>query len=430
MRLTATFPVDDLAFWKEQLFRWAADHDVCAWLDGHGRASPLVHTNGQLLVAAGAKAMLTLPAGAAFDALKDLQARTRDWLFGGFGYDLKNELEHLSSRRQDGVGSPDLIFFQPETVAVLRGDQLEIQCLGETPEIVLEQIRTTPKRSAGRHFTAPTMAPRISREDYLQTVDTIRQHIIEGDLYELNFCQEFYAENTPIDPLAVWEKLNGLAQAPMSVFFRWRHHYLLSASPERFLKKEGPKLISQPIKGTRRRSAENDQALRQALADSEKDRAENVMIVDLVRNDLARSCMPGTVQVDELFGIYTFETVHQMISTVSGRLRPDVHPIDALRQAFPPGSMTGAPKVMAMALIEQYERTRRGLYSGAFGYFEPSGDFDFNVLIRSIFYNALAPYVSFQVGGAIVFDSVPEEEYEECLVKAGALFAALRDSNA
>ena len=153
------------------------------------------------------------------------------------------------------------------------------------------------------------------------------------------------------------------------------------------------------------------------------------MIVDLVRNDLARSCQPGTVQVEELFGIYTFETVHQMISTISGMLRPEVSALDALRHAFPPGSMTGAPKVMAMTLIEQYEQTRRGLYAGAFGYFDPAGDFDFNVLIRSIFYNATARYVSFQVGGAIVFDSAPEDEYEECLVKAGALFAALGGPN-
>lgn len=156
-----------------------------------------------------------------------------------------------------------------------------------------------------------------------------------------------------------------------------------------------------------------------------QDRAENVMIVDLVRNDLARNCLPGTVQVEELFGIYSFQTVHQMISTVCGTLRPDVHPLTALRDAFPMGSMTGAPKVMAMELIEQYEQTRRGLFSGAAGYFSPDGNFDFNVVIRSILYQANNGYLSCQVGGAIVYDSVPEQEYEECLVKMGAMKKAL-----
>jgi len=258
----------------------------------------------------------------------------------------------------------------------------------------------------------------------------------------MNLCQEFFSENTDLDPVAVFERLNGIGKAPFSTFMRWRDRYLLSASPERFLKKEGRKVMSQPIKGTRRRSLQDDNAMRKELETSEKDRAENVMIVDLVRNDLARNCIPGSVQVEELFGIYTFETVHQMISTVTGTLKPleviksnflndhndsnYFNDLNVLRDAFPPGSMTGAPKVMAMELIEKYEKTRRGLYSGAVGYFDPAGDFDFNVVIRSILYNATSRYVSVQVGGAIVYDSVPEQEYEECLVKAEAMLKALR----
>ena len=277
-------------------------------------------------------------------------------------------------------------------------------------------------------------------------------------MYEVNLCQEFFSEHTAINPVAVFERLNAIAQAPFATFLRWHHRYLLSASPERFLKKTGRRVMSQPIKGTRRRgaTATEDEQIRHELAASEKDRAENVMIVDLVRNDLARHCLPGSVRVDELFGIYTFPTVHQMISTVSGVLAggtaftpsgqkpftamanesneasgvnaayPDgVNAVLPLRDAFPMGSMTGAPKVMAMQLIEQYERTRRGLYSGAVGYFDPTGDFDFNVVIRSILYNAESGYVSVQVGGAIVFDSDPEQEYEECLLKAEAMRRAL-----
>lgn len=428
MRQTAIFPIGDLVFWKTQLFYWASGHQVWALLDSNKHHSPLLRNEWEMLLGAGAADSLQCNAGQAFEQLKQWQAQKQDWLFGGFGYDLKNETEQLRSGHPDGVAFPDLIFFQPETVAGIRGNTLEIQCLKHDPAIVFAAIQNAPK-PAIQSTEPPAMQPRIAKTDYLSRVEAIRQHIIEGDLYELNFCQEFFAPDAAIDPLALWETLNGMALAPMSAFFRWHDQYLLSVSPERFLKKEGSKLISQPIKGTRRRSRENDEAMRQSLASSEKDRAENVMIVDLVRNDLARSCRPGTVQVEELFGIYTFETVHQMISTISGVLRPEAPALDALRHAFPPGSMTGAPKVMAMTLIEQYEKSRRGLYAGAFGYFDPAGDFDFNVLIRSIFYNAASRYVSFQVGGAIVFDSVPEDEYEECLVKAGALFAALGGPN-
>jgi para-aminobenzoate synthetase component I len=281
---------------------------------------------------------------------------------------------------------------------------------------------------AAPHQPPIALQPRLSQAKYLETVGRIRQHIIEGDLYELNLCQEFFAENAVLhSPVHTFERLNDLARAPFSAFLHTDGRYLLSASPERFLKKTGDRLLSQPIKGTRRRSNDpaQDAAIRAELAASTKDRAENVMIVDLVRNDLARNCVPGSVTVDELFGIYTFPTVHQMISTVSGQLRSDRQGLNALRDAFPMGSMTGAPKVKAMQLAEQYEQSRRGLYSGATGYFDPEGNFDFNVVIRSILYNATQHYISCQVGGAIVYDSVPEAEYEECLLKLRALRAAL-----
>jgi para-aminobenzoate synthetase component 1 len=425
MRISASFPVDNLTFWREQLLHWSSAFSVFMLLDSNDHHSPLLETGWDMLVGAGAAQMLQMPAGEAFEGLKTWQTQTNDWLFGVLGYDLKNEVELLTSVHPDGIGFPDLLFFQPETVVGISGGLLVIHTLIETPEKVMEAIKTAPKQPRLPSEFPPKMLPRIVTADYLDTVAAIRRHIVEGDVYEMNFCQEFFAENTTIDPLAVWDTLNKLARAPMAAFFRWHDRYLLSASPERFLKKEGNKLLSQPIKGTRRRAVVDDDAMRAALANSEKDRAENVMIVDLVRNDLARSCRPGTVAVDELFGIYTFETVHQMISTVTGQLLPTVQPLDALRYAFPPGSMTGAPKVMAMELIEQYEKTRRGLYAGALGYFDPAGDFDFNVLIRSIFYDQTAQYVSFQVGGAIVFDSIAEDELEECRVKAGALFAAL-----
>jgi para-aminobenzoate synthetase component 1 len=452
MRQTATFPLDDLVFWKKQLLHWAAGHELAAYLDSNGHQGnnfPKVGEEGwECLVAAGAISVLEANAGQAFERLRALRDDKKDWLFGFFGYDLKNESERLSSQNFDGIGLPDLAFFQPEVVVGIKGKGagrteffIEIQTIGRKPAAVFEELRTAKQQDAKQQNLKLKLQPRMSKEEYLGKVEAIRQHIVEGDLYEMNLCQEFFAENADLAPVAVFERLNEIGKAPFSAFMRWRDRYLLSASPERFLKKQGRKVMSQPIKGTRRRgkSSDEDDKIRQELLHSEKDRAENVMIVDLVRNDLARNCIPGSVQVEELFGIYTFETVHQMISTVTGTLKSleviksnflndhnDAMTISVLHDAFPPGSMTGAPKVMAMELIEKYEKTRRGLYSGAVGYFSPEGDFDFNVVIRSILYNAATRYVSVQVGGAIVFDSVPEEEYEECLVKAEAMLRALK----
>ncbi len=488
MRQTATYPIDNLAFWKKQLLLWTAGTEFGVYLDSNGykSQSPLFTTPGwECLAAANAAEILETNAGTAFEQLKALQQE--DWLFGFFGYDLKNEVEKLSSQNFDGVGMPDIGFFRPKTVAGIKAEGLtkntevsyllEIQTLEEDADAVFQEIKHTSRPSGPTYTLSIQLQARIPKPEYLQIVETIRQHIAGGDIYEMNFCQEFFAENASLDPLRVFERLNSIGNAPFSTFLRWRDRYLLSASPERFLKKEGQKLISQPIKGTRRRgkTEADDELIRQELASSEKDRSENVMIVDLVRNDFSRNCLPGSVVVEELCGIYTFATVHQMISTVSGVLGSleslgslsndamtindpndpmtndamtindpndpmtndamtndpndamtnDEISLKALRDCFPMGSMTGAPKVMAMELIERYERSRRGLYSGAVGYFDPNGDFDFNVVIRSVLYNASTGYVSTQVGGAIVFDSIPEQEYEECMVKVDAMMRAL-----
>ena len=243
----------------------------------------------------------------------------------------------------------------------------------------------------------------------------------------MNFCQEFYVEDIYLVPASLFEKFNKISKAPFSTFYRLDKKYLLSASPERFLKKEGNQLISQPIKGTIKRgeTTKENKQLTQQLFESKKDRSENIMIVDLVRNDLSRTCLPGTVQVKELFGIYPFEQVNHLISTITGTLAPSMDFADALKNAFPMGSMTGAPKIRSMELIEQYEQSKRGLYSGAVGYITPKGDFDFNVIIRSMLYDASSRYLSFQVGGAIVNDSIPILEYEECLLKVAGIRRAL-----
>ncbi|MBK9338128.1 MAG: anthranilate synthase component I family protein [Lewinellaceae bacterium] len=442
MRHVARFPIHDLALMKRRLLAWTDTYPIGACLDSNAQ-SEKSNQSWECLVAVGAADFFRANSGQAFAGLQAFYEQKKDWLFGFFGYDLKNEVEKLYSAHPDGIGLPDLYFFQPEIVVGIRPVELppdggfggtarngvahllEISSISMLPDAVFSAIQNTPVPKPAT--PAVTLMPRTAKQDYLATVEAIRQHIIAGDVYEMNLCQEFFAEKVQIEPQAVFVRLNERTRAPFAAFLRIEDRYLLCASPERFLQKKGTTVLSQPIKGTRRRhtDVQADARAREELRTSEKDRAENVMIVDLVRNDLSRNCLPGSVRVDELFGIYSFQTVHQMISTVSGTLRPGTHPIEALRDAFPMGSMTGAPKVMAMQLIEQYEQARRGLYSGAVGYFSPDGDFDFNVVIRSILYNAASGYLSCQVGGAIVYDSVPEQEYEECMVKIGALVASL-----
>ena len=278
---------------------------------------------------------------------------------------------------------------------------------------------------------APTvkiaLQSRFSKQQYLNAVNEIKAHIVRGDIYVTNFCQEFFAENAAIDPIDIFFKLNKLSPNPFASFFKWKDHYVLGASPERFLAKRGDELISQPIKGTAKRGLTDaeDEAIKRELRNNTKEQQENVMVVDLVRNDLTRSAKQGTVKTEKLFDIHSFRQVHQMVSTVTCKLREGISPVDAIKNTFPMGSMTGAPKVSAMLLMEQYERSKRGLYSGAIGYFDANNDFDFNVVIRSLLYNASGKYLSFHAGSAITYHAHPENEYEECLLKARAIMEVL-----
>uniref|UniRef100_UPI0037427F2E anthranilate synthase component I family protein n=1 Tax=Salegentibacter lacus TaxID=2873599 RepID=UPI0037427F2E len=341
-------------------------------------------------------------------------------------------MEALSSKNQDGLNFPDLYFFQPQKLFLLKGDLLEMHYLKMLDDEIeddfteISNLPLTDNPQLTTHNPQPIRA-RISKEDYLKKVEKMLAYIQRGDIYEANFCQEFFAENREIEPFEVFQKLNEISGPPFATFLKLEEHYLLSASPERYLKKSGSKLISQPIKGTARRSpnAEEDLEIAQQLSKDPKEQSENVMIVDLVRNDLSKIAKKGSVNVDELCKVYSFKQVHQMISTVSAEIDDGIPPVEALRATFPMGSMTGAPKISAMKIIEELEETKRGLYSGAVGYFTPNGDFDFNVVIRSILYNSEKKYVSFSVGGAITAGSDPEKEYEECLLKASAMRKAL-----
>ncbi|HUP11588.1 MAG TPA: anthranilate synthase component I family protein, partial [Niastella sp.] len=306
----------------------------------------------------------------------------------------------------------------------LSGQELVIGAIGDRHETIFHEIcAIEPPVDPGQPAQTP-INNRISREEYIRIIQQLQQHILHGDCYEINFCQEFFAEQVDMDSLQVYYALSNASPNPFAAYYKTGQQYLLCASPERYLKKKGRRIFSQPIKGTSQRNLNNiSEDVRSAtlLYNSAKDRAENVMIVDLVRNDLSKISEEASVKVEELFGIYSFPHVHQMISTVSGELRSDIHFIEAIKATFPMGSMTGAPKLRVMELIEQYEQTRRGIFSGAVGYITPDGDFDLNVVIRSIMYNAASKYLSFQAGSAITFYSDPEKEYEECLLKAAAI---------
>ncbi len=363
--------------------------------------------------------------GNVFQELRDWHLKDPDWFLGFLGYDIKNQLENLQSINPDYIEAPESVFYQPDHLIFWREHEVEVHSIDD-PEQIFWQIKSS--RIPGPKAPSITnMESGMLVRDYLNRVQRLRQHIIEGDLYEVNLCFEFKAPGASIEPLAVYRNLNRISPMPFSSFHRFKDLYVLSASPERFLRKIGPQLISQPIKGTVHRGLDFDEDLlfRNRLAQDEKERAENMMIVDLVRNDLARSSTAGTVEVNELFGIYSFKYVHQMISTVTSQMRPDQHFTDAIKYAFPMGSMTGAPKIKAMELIEQYENSKRGIFSGTAGYIAPSGDFDFAVVIRSIIYHHRAQILSFQVGSAITYDSDPEKEYQECLLKARPIFEAL-----
>jgi para-aminobenzoate synthetase component I len=371
-------------------------------------------------VAIGAAKTLSVNTGKGFQSFEAFQKENpNQWMFGYFGYDLKNELEKLSSENPDSLDFPDLYFFIPETVILIKNDTIIVETSVEKPAGLIDEIEKQVIVDAGRQSINASFQSRIKKAKYLETVNRLREHIIEGDVYEVSYCQEFYASDIEIDPFDVFLGLESNSPQPFSAFMRINDKYIICASMERYLKKTGNRLISQPIKGTIRRGSDTreDLYLREKLWHDEKERAENVMIVDLVRNDLSRTCEPGSVEVEELFGIYDFPGVFQMISTVSGQLKPGYSGLDAIKASFPMGSMTGAPKIKAMELIEHYEQSKRGVYSGALGYFTPDGNFDFNVVIRTMLYNAARKYLSLHVGAAITFDSDPEREYEECLVK-------------
>ncbi|HLV14397.1 MAG TPA: aminodeoxychorismate synthase component I [Xanthomarina sp.] len=424
MRTTYLHKPLSIDTFKKQLLAWSQQFYEVIWMDSNKYHQ--TYTSFDAVLAIDAMTSIQTDYHEAFLKLKEYQTITKDWLFGYLTYDLKNAVEDLKSKNIDELHFPELYFFQPKKLFLIKGETVELQYLNMVSDEIVNDLKEIENQSILSKLQSSStleIKPRIHKEAYLNKVNTMLEHIHRGDIYEANFCQEFYAELASIKPLDTYLELNKISKPPFATYVKLGDKYVLSASPERYLKKSGNKIISQPIKGTAKRSqdATEDKKLKEQLVADEKERSENIMIVDLVRNDLSKTATKGSVQVEELCQVYSFPQVHQMISTITSEIGDSTHPVDVIESTYPMGSMTGAPKISAMKIIETLEETKRGVYSGAIGYFTPDNNFDFNVVIRSILYNSTNKYLSFSVGSAITAKSEPIKEYEECLIKAKAM---------
>ncbi len=402
--------------WLSKALQFANQYETFCYLNPNSYENGFNHT-----LAIKAKRKLESNDPNSFESLKKFQKKSLLPVFGYFAFDLKNQVELLSSENSNQTGFPLISFFEPEVLIHIDTTN-EVIIEAQDPETIFEAIEQTivDKNNDLPHLN---FRARTDKKNYYSNFESIREHIINGDIYELNYCIEFYNENAHIDVLETYLTLNKLSPTPFSSIYKSNSYTVMSSSPERFMKKVGNRVISQPMKGTVKRSQDpvEDIQLKNSLLNSEKERSENLMIVDLVRHDLSHLAIKGSVKVEELFGVYSFPKVHQMISTISMNVDETVSAIDIIRHAFPMGSMTGAPKIMAMKLIDQYENYQRNIFSGALGYITPKGDFDFNVLIRSLFHNKSTNYLSFSAGSAITYDANAEDEYNECLLKANSI---------
>ncbi|MBK0382591.1 anthranilate synthase component I family protein [Pedobacter sp. SD-b] len=413
----------NISEFKIKALSYANTFDVCCFLDSNNYADP--YSNFDAIIAFGcADKTESDEIANSFEKLKQFREKNDNWIFGGFSYDLKNQTEDLSSNNPDFIKFPDLFFFAPLHLIIIKNDKIEIK--SNHADSVLKMINET-EISDGRSNKNINIRARLDKKAYLNNINKIKNEISLGNIYETNFCMEFYADDCDISTLGIFRKLNEKSPTPFANYFKWYDKYIISATPERFLARRGNKIISQPIKGTAKRSGNilEDIEIKNRLFKHPKERQENVMIVDLVRNDLTKFAKKGTVKVEELFGVYSFKQVHQMVSTVICEIEEKINNIDIIKSCFPMGSMTGAPKIKAMQLMEHYENRKRGMYSGAVGYFSDNDDFDFNVIIRTILYNASEKYLSFHVGSAITYHAEANQEYEECLLKTRAILEVL-----
>lgn len=422
--VSRAYHLQDSESFTQKALQWASQFESACYLDSNGYRDNYGNIN--VFIAVGASDSLVANEGESFARIQRfVDQHPNTWIPGFFSYDLKNEIEELESQHPNHTGFPDAYFFIPTATLLIGKYNVEIK--SEQPDEVIKAIEATQLEDQPLGFSG-RLRYRMSRAAYVDAFQNLQAHIRQGDIYEVNLCQEFYAEKARINPLEAYKRLNAISPTPFSCFFRYKHHYILSASPERFLSKNGTTLLSQPIKGTapRGKEAVEDQQNKDALARNPKEVSENIMIVDLVRNDLTKSAKPGTVKASKLLDVQSFRQVHQLISTVTCQVDETLAATEVIKNTFPPGSMTGAPKISAMKLIDRYEKSRRGIYAGGLGYFGPQGDFDFSVVIRTLLYNAETGYLSFHTGGAITAEANAETEYDECLLKGKAIFEMLK----
>lgn len=417
--------VTDAQVLKRQLLRACDQNEHALFLDSNNHNDQ--YSRFHWLAGYGAHQVLNTDKNS-LGQLQELHESNKDWLLGHLSYELRMELENLPCRHEDMLGFPHLQFFVPKILVYKdeTGIWLETKSVVSAKDFL--SSLPPPVSEDDSPDESVSLTPLTRESDYLETVERLIQELQYGNIYEINYCMEFAARQQLQDPAVAFLELDQHTEAPFAAYYRSNDLYLLCASPERYLCKRDRMIISQPMKGTARRDADPavDRHLKAELAINEKERSENVMITDLVRNDLSKIARKGSVAVNELFGVYTYRNVHQMLSTVSCEVDDSLKLADLIGATFPMGSMTGAPKYSAMQLIDRHEAFQRGLYSGSVGYITPQGDCDFNVVIRSILYNRSSAYLSARVGSAITIHCNAQKEYEECLLKADSLRRSLQ----
>ena len=423
------FLIDNPNVFKVQILHWINQFEVCTFLDTHAYTSPYAAIDCIAAVDPSSYISLEQVDPTALNAY--LEAQKGNWIFAHFNYEYHNITK--PNNKTNHTGFPLAFLYTPAVIIELQDNKVTIESIHDNAQVIFDQIHGLDFSGISQtQAIKASITPLVDKAAYLANIDKILGLIRRGDFYEINYCQGFEAALTNAHPVNLYKALTALSPTPFACFYKNAHHYLLCASPERFLQKKGDQLISQPIKGTIKRNLENDaddKLQLETLQNSSKDKSENVMVVDLVRNDLSRICKQGSVEVSELFGIYSYPQVHQMISTITGKINDNISFSEILEATFPMGSMTGAPKKSVMETIDLLEPIKRGLYSGTVGYINPAGDFDFNVVIRSIFFNSNTGKASYQVGGGITIYSDPEKEYEECLLKASAIEKVLSSTH-
>ncbi len=427
IRISKTFRLKDVSSFKKKLLKWSEKSVTSVFLNSNNHKSQI--NNYEAILALDSYSEIPYTRNNSLNKLDNFLKNTQDWVFGYLSYDLKNELENLESKNIDSFDLPNLFFFQPKKIWLVSNSNVEALYLDgnqiDDDWTEINKINLSEKFSKSNKII---LKERLKKNQYQNKIKLLLDHIKRGDIYEANFCMEWFSQNANIIPSEVYIKLNEISKTPMSAFFKNKNLNLLSSSPERYIKRIKDRVVSQPIKGTSRRDQNDmvDSKLMNELEANIKERSENIMIVDLIRNDLSRFSIPGSVIVKELCKVYPFKQVHQMISTVESKIKSNLSSSEIIKHTFPMGSMTGAPKVKAMNIIEDLEVSARGLYSGALGYIKPSGDFDFNVVIRSLIYDTNTKYLSFHVGSAITSKSKILNEYDECLLKAEAMISVLK----